>query len=174
MEGGLMASPTDSSLNLNLEQQRKRAKDLHRDHGSGALEAAVRIARYLPRARDVAVEQVLASPLKLVEAQFVVAREAGFLSWPKMKRNIDAASASPVDIVEGLIDAAFAGNDDEVRRLLDRDPEATRRSIYAAAAVGCRCNVPITSSGSVAGGSTRRKARLDSTPLPVLQPISSW
>jgi hypothetical protein len=73
-------------------------------------------------------------PLTLVEAQFVVAREAGFPSRPKLKRHIEVASAQ-FDIVEAVIDAAFAGNDDEGRRLLERDPQAARRSIYATAAV---------------------------------------
>src|SRR5436309_8648108 len=77
MEGSLMSFPTDPHL-ANLQQQRKRAKDLRRAHHEGQIEAAVRIARYLPRARSQSPEQVLRSEFRLSEAQFVVAREAGF------------------------------------------------------------------------------------------------
>ena len=64
-------------MNLNFEQQRKRAKDLVR--AAGEREAVERVARQLT-SRD-------ASPLKLSEAQFVVARKAGFSSWPAMQRS---------------------------------------------------------------------------------------
>jgi ankyrin repeat protein len=163
MEGGLMTSRTDSSPNLNFEQQRKRAKDLRRAHAEGALEAAVRIVRFLPRARNLPVEKVLASPLTLAEAQLVVAREAGFPGWAKLKRHIEEASAH-FDIAEAIIDAAFAGNDDEVRRLLERDPQATRRSIYAAASVADAAGIvrAIQSGQSMAD---KRGGRRDWTPL---------
>jgi hypothetical protein len=117
MEGGLMASSTDSFSNLNLEQQRKRAKDLRRAHRNGVLEAGVRVSRYLPRVRHFPVQKVLESPLTLAEAQFIVAREAGFASWPKMKHHIEEANETQADIAEALIDAAFAGNENEVGRL---------------------------------------------------------
>lgn len=130
-----MASSTDSFSNLNLEQQRKRAKDLRRAHRNGVLEAGVRVSRYLPRVRHFPVQKVLESPLTLAEAQFIVAREAGFASWPKMKHHIEEANETQADIAEALIDAAFAGNENEVGRLLRRDPEVTGRSIFAAAAV---------------------------------------
>jgi hypothetical protein len=75
--------------NLNLEQQRKRAKDLHRAHAAGDLEAAARIANHLPRMRGFATTEVLASTLTLSEAQFIIAQEAGFPSWPKMKHAVE-------------------------------------------------------------------------------------
>jgi hypothetical protein len=67
--------------NLNLEQQRKRAKDLCRAHAAGDPEAKARIANRLPH---------LASTLTLSAAQFIIAQEAGFPSWPKMKHAIES------------------------------------------------------------------------------------
>jgi len=122
-------------MSLNLEQQRKRAKDLHRSHRDGNIDAAVRIARHLPRARNQFPEQVLASKFALSEAQFVVAREAGFASWPKMKHHIEEVALNHADIGEAIIDAAFAGDDNAVKSALARDPQAPRRSIHVAAAV---------------------------------------
>src|SRR5215831_17476096 len=100
MEGSLMSSPTDPKTRLNLEQQRKRAKDLLRAHRSGNLDAAVRVVKYLPRARNSSPEEILSLPLALSETQFVVAREAGFSSWPRMKHQLDASNAQKADVTE--------------------------------------------------------------------------
>src|SRR6185295_18811403 len=117
---------------LNLEQQRKRAKDLRRAHRDSNIEAAVRIARHLPRARNQSPERVLASTFTLSEAQFVVAREAGFSSWPKMKHHIEQLALSHKDIGESIIEAALAGEDNAVRGALLRDAGAPHRSIHVA------------------------------------------
>jgi hypothetical protein len=135
MEGSLMSSPTDSPLQLNFEQQRKRAKDLRRAHQEGSVQAAVRIGRHLPRARGLPLESILASRFTLSEAQLVVAREAGFSSWPNLKQDVQAAADGGPERSEFLIDAALEGHDDAVAAALDRDPEAPWRSIYLAAAM---------------------------------------
>src|SRR3989442_14150858 len=67
MEGSLMSFPGNSQPDLNLEQQRKRAKDLRRGHRDRNLEAAVRDARHLPRARNQSTEEVLRSTSTLSE-----------------------------------------------------------------------------------------------------------
>jgi ankyrin repeat protein len=134
MEGGLMSS-TDSRANLNLGQQRKRAKELRREQRAGSAEAAVRIMVHLPRARTQTAGQVLASPFTLSEAQLVVAREAGFSSWAAMRHELDERARSQSITEDALIDLAFAGNDDAVQTLLEREPALVRQSIFAAAAV---------------------------------------
>ena len=121
-----MSFPTDPHTNLNLEQQRKRAKELRRAHREGNVEAVVRVARHLRSS---------SKPIRLSEAQFVVAREAGFSSWPKMKHHIQQLALSQADVGETIIDAAFAGNDNAVRSTLARDPGAARRFINVAAAI---------------------------------------
>jgi ankyrin repeat protein len=128
-----MSFPGDSQIHLNLEQQRKRAKDLRRAHGDGNLEAAVRITRHLPRARNLSPGQVLGSTFTLSEAQFVIAREAGFLSWQKLKHHIQQALTA-TDAGDVIIEAAFAGNDGAARAARARDPAAAKRSIYVATA----------------------------------------
>ncbi len=130
-----MSSASDLRSKLNLEQQRKRAKELRRAHRDGSREAAERILRHLPRVRGQSVAQVLASPLTLAEAQLVVAREAGFASWPQMKREIESVALAEADIGEALIDAAFAGDETGVESLSARDPQAAKRSLSVAAAL---------------------------------------
>src|SRR5262245_58613707 len=127
MEGSLMSFPTDPHTNRNLEQQRKRAKELRRAHREGNVDAVVRVARHL---------RSFSRPIRLSEAQFVVAREAGFFSWPKMKHHIQQLALSRADVEEAIIDAAFAGKDNAVQSTLARDPGAPQRSIHVAAAIG--------------------------------------
>ena len=88
---------------LDLEQQRKRAKDLKRAHAAGNATAAERIAQYHPRARGRTIAQIVAAPFTLADAQLVVAREAGFASWPQLKH----ALALPDD--DALLEAALRG-----------------------------------------------------------------
>ena len=130
-----MSFPAGSSIHINLEQQRKRAKDLRRAHQAGSLEAAVRIIRHLPRAKRLTPESILAAPFTLSEAQLVIAREAGFPSWPRLRQNAEAAGR---DSGEALIDAALKGDGEAAAAALDRDPNAPRRSVCAAAALADR------------------------------------
>ncbi|SDU03584.1 DUF1835 domain-containing protein [Halopseudomonas salegens] len=65
---------------FNLEQQRKRAKELLkaiRNHEPSAID---RVLQHLPPRPQA---------LKLSDTQLVVARECGFASWPKLKAHID-------------------------------------------------------------------------------------
>jgi ankyrin repeat protein len=132
MEGGRMAR---SGSLLNLEQQRKRAKELVRAHRVGNADAAARIIERLPRALHLTVDQVLAAPFTLSEAQFVIAREAGFASWPLLKRHIESSTFTAADREAALVDLAFAGQDDEVDAALQRDRDVPRRSLAVAAAL---------------------------------------
>jgi hypothetical protein len=114
---------------LNLEQQRKRAKDLRRAHHAGSVDAAVRILRHLPRARVVGDPRaILAAPFSLSEAQLVVAREAGYPFWPALRH----ACQDPEDATEALLDAAIEGRASAVDDILPRVPESSRRTIHVA------------------------------------------
>jgi ankyrin repeat protein len=118
---------------LNLEQQRKRAKDLRRAHQAGNFDAAVRIVRHLPRAHAIGDPQaILAASFSLSEAQFVVAREAGYPSWPALRH----ACEDPEDVTEALLDAAIEGRAHAVDEILRRAPTSFPRSIHVAAAMG--------------------------------------
>lgn len=64
----------------NLEQLRKQAKDLLRDHRAGLPAAHERLAAHHPGPRG---------PVKLADTQLVVAREHGFPSWPKLRAYVD-------------------------------------------------------------------------------------
>jgi ankyrin repeat protein len=69
---------------VNLEQQKKRARDLLRGIRDGHPEALERLRRHHPRwstASDARARQLIA----LHDAQYTIAREQGFASWPRLK-----------------------------------------------------------------------------------------
>jgi ankyrin repeat protein len=78
---------------LNLEQQKKQAREFLRAIRSGNAEAIARLriqhARWAAT-HDAAIRQLVA----LHDAQFVLAREQGFASWPKLKAYAEPSSRS--------------------------------------------------------------------------------
>jgi hypothetical protein len=75
----------EAAFRLDLEQQRKRAKDLLR-----AFRAGDEAARHRFRQHPTAMwkDGDLLRPAKLSDAQFVIAREIGLPSWPRLKAHI--------------------------------------------------------------------------------------
>ena len=63
-------------VQTNLEQLRRQAKDLLRAAKAGDAEALARIAAVTDR-------------LTLASAQLALAREYGFASWPRLKREVE-------------------------------------------------------------------------------------
>ena len=73
-----------------LEQLRRRAKELLRALRAGDAEAEARLAasghRQPPR------------PVKLADAQLVIAREHGFASWPRLRACVERVAAHGPDL----------------------------------------------------------------------------
>jgi ankyrin repeat protein len=79
---------------LNLEQQRKQARELLRAIRAGNEDAISRLRHN--HSRWATVDEAATRQLvSLHDAQFVLAREQGFASWPKLKAYIEPASGSP-------------------------------------------------------------------------------
>ena len=64
-----------------VENLRKRAKQIVRDHRSGRVTVAERLRRRLPRFANLTDVEVLEAPFALHDAQQVLALESGFASW---------------------------------------------------------------------------------------------
>jgi hypothetical protein len=86
-----------SPFRLNLEQQRKRAKELLRDLRVGEAGALQRFRLHHPRMPDGAMPDQLA---RLSEAQLVIARELGLPSWPRLKAHVQRMDRTWDCIVE--------------------------------------------------------------------------
>ena len=92
-----MSNPyaVDLPARPDLEQQKKRAKDLLKALRAADAVAFARLRRSHPRLIHAGPGQAEAAPLKLADAQLVVAREYGFSSWPAMKAYIDGLTGKP-------------------------------------------------------------------------------
>jgi ankyrin repeat protein len=149
------ALPLPSRPNLN--QYKKLAKDLQRACKSADgraigmwatrwLEALARLESASPsspeRQREIArealrLEQRWPTFIKddtrrerclLVDAQFFVAREHGFTSWPKFAAHVETLTrpGSAVSNFEAAVDAIVAGDATTLQRLLREHPELAR------------------------------------------------
>ena len=78
---------------MNLEQQKKQARELLRAIRAGNEDAISRLRRHHSRwtTVDEATVRQLAA---LHDTQFVLAREQGFASWPKLKAYAEPSSRS--------------------------------------------------------------------------------
>lgn len=119
----------DSLLPLrpDLDQLRRRAKELRDEVRRGDADALARFAAHHPAGRPDAVS--------LAAAQFVIARELGFSSWPTLKVAVDADAGARRQ------EAAFLAASIEPRagraaEVLSADPGLARRSVRAAAVLG--------------------------------------
>jgi hypothetical protein len=79
--------------NPNLRSLKNQAKQLLHAHQAGHSDACERIKTSHPRLGDSLIEEIRKADFSLVDAQWVIAREYGFLSWPKL---VDALK-SPVE-----------------------------------------------------------------------------
>jgi hypothetical protein len=135
----------------NLDQYRKRAKDLVKACKSGesaairewverwldALDAAQPIGK--PTRADAArqradqIEEFARAKLSgsassLADAQFIMARAHGFKSWPKFAEHLESLvrEASPVSAYEAAADAIVEGDAMTLARLLRENPQLVR------------------------------------------------
>jgi uncharacterized protein (TIGR03067 family) len=73
----------------NLDHLRGQAKKLLAGFAAGDADAIRAFSEHLPAARDVAPSKLRATKLKLSDAQSVIARQAGFASWPVLVRHVE-------------------------------------------------------------------------------------
>src|SRR5215470_17380438 len=122
----------------NLEPYKKQAKELVRACHAGDSASIERIAKQR-RGWDK-------GKVSLADAQFTIAHEHGFESWPKFAKHVEAVSrkwkvASLADPYDAFLRAACVPRDawhasgtlDEAEAVLKVYPEAANRDIHAAA-----------------------------------------
>lgn len=77
-----------------LEFQRKQAKALLKAHAAADAQALARFQQHHPRLAGLAPDSLRGLPLRLADAQLVLAREQGFESWPRFVKHLQSASAA--------------------------------------------------------------------------------
>ena len=101
----------------NLEHLRKQAKDLLREFERGEPAA-------IERLRPISLS-TSAKP-RLADAQHIVARDHGFVSWPKLKQHVEELQNArrPAELLSAAVCASDA---DRVARVLEEYPELKSR-----------------------------------------------
>jgi len=109
--------------NPSLRQLRNRAKDLLRSLQAGEPDAIRRIGDSHPRFSGSSQAEIAAAEIVLADAQFVIAQELGFGSWPRLKQHFDSLSRSAMNLHRLVIE----GNLQAMQAAVARDPESVNR-----------------------------------------------
>lgn len=99
-------------MTLNPERLRREAKALKKAFADGDAMARARAKAVLPDAGE----------LKHAQALHVIAREAGFDSWPKLKFSVDVNGMDRAARLQRLKAAIYHGQTWVIERLLEEDP----------------------------------------------------
>jgi ankyrin repeat protein len=113
-----------------LDQYRKQARELLRALQRKDSEAAARFQASHPR------DGALPRPTSLADAQFVIAREHGYASWPKFKAAIEALALDRQGRAGAFVEAAIRNQLAEAQELLVQNPSLPTANIAAAAVYG--------------------------------------
>ena len=138
-----------------LEQYKKQAKELvkifraEQSSKSSESTAIQRVKTWHPRFADLPDDKISSTKFALADAQFVIAREHGFESWPEFAKHIEALAsasfaASVSDAVTAFIQAACVPRDamhssgtlERAEAILAAHPEVASSNIYTAAILG--------------------------------------
>jgi ankyrin repeat protein len=132
-----------------LEQYKKQAKDLLKACKAGDPEAVQRIKKHHPRLSNLQDSAIASTKIALADAQFAIAREHGFESWPKFAKEIERLNtesfvAGITEPLTAFIEAACVPRDswhasgtlDRAEAILAAHPEVANKNIYTAAILG--------------------------------------
>jgi Ankyrin repeat len=97
-----------------LDQLRRRAKELRDAARSGDPAALGRITAHVPAAT--------ARTVTLATAQLAIAREHGYPSWPQLAAEVKARTAERGQLVDEFLTASARDWTGRAARMLDRDP----------------------------------------------------
>jgi ankyrin repeat protein len=134
----------------NLEQYKKQAKELLDAYKSGDEDAIRRVREYV---RGVDASGPQTTRIALADAQFVLARDHGFDSWPTFAKHIETLTiARDIDALTDPAAAFFAaatppreahssGTLERAEAIRERYPDVARGSIYAAALIADEASV---------------------------------
>jgi ankyrin repeat protein len=129
--------------NPSLENLKKQAKTLQKAWSAGGDEAVARIRAAHPQYVGLSDEQLRAIKPRLTDCQLVLAREAGFDSWPQLKAAVQAANR---ELPDEFVETACLCYDDphydhrsfhaRAQEMLRDKPWLAEVNIWCAAAAG--------------------------------------
>lgn len=107
----------------NLEFDKKQAKALLKAFDSGDDEAIERVKTHLPHVREKSLEDVREFPLKLTQAQLVIAREYGYESWGALRLAIKLKNRDYGESLDEFKGAIYGKDAKKVDQILSDHPE---------------------------------------------------
>lgn len=119
----------------NLEQLKKQAKSLLAEAKARDEEALRRFA-VLPSLSGQSLDQIGAADLALHDAQSVVAREYGFVSWNALREEVEARTLSFETAIDEFIHCATGGATGRAERLLALHPRIASSTLHTALVLG--------------------------------------
>jgi len=111
-----------------VEQLRRQAKELRDAARQGAPGAVARFARHY--------QSGSAEACTLAAAQLVIARELGFVSWPRLKAEVEHRAVMSERRVEAFVTASLEGRSREAVAMLASAPTIASQSLEAASVLG--------------------------------------
>jgi ankyrin repeat protein len=126
----------------NLEQLKKQAKTLL--HAAQSQEPTA-LARFqmLPAFTGLAPAEIARRPLRLHDAQSVLAREHGFASWRALREAVEERNLSFAAAAEQFVRFAVSGAAVRARRLLDLHPGIARAGLHPSLVLGDAAQVEV-------------------------------
>jgi hypothetical protein len=119
----------------NLEQLKKQAKSLLHAAQSGDAASLQRFTA-LPAFSKKSVDELGKAGLALHDAQSVIAREHGFVSWNALREEVEARTLSFEAAVDEFIRCATEGAPDRAQRLLTIHPGIASATLETAIVLG--------------------------------------
>jgi hypothetical protein len=95
----------------NLDQYKKRAKELVKAAKAGDARAFALIREHHPRLKKASDDELRRANFALADAQLVVARRHGFESWPTFARHIETISSESSSRIWTRAEKALVGGD---------------------------------------------------------------
>jgi ankyrin repeat protein len=117
-----------------LQFDRKAAKRLLDDAQSGSGDALSRFVEFHPRFS--AATQPAPTDIRLADAQLVVAREYGVVSWPRWKQFVEDRLLEVDQRAGAMVTAICSKQFHRGARLLEADPELATFDLFTACACG--------------------------------------
>ncbi len=119
----------------NLEQLKKQAKSLLAAANARDQEALARFA-VLPSLSGKSLDQIGVADLALHDAQSVVAREHGFVSWNALREEVESRTLSFETAIDEFIRCATGGATGRAERLLALHPRIASATLHASLVLG--------------------------------------
>lgn len=123
-----------------VEHLKRQAKALLAGQRVGDVRALQRIREFHPRFADKPDSYIRAAPMALSDAQFAIAREYGFASWPKLRNRVAQGSRPDTTYEDRIEDPLFrravefsdSGAVDALGVHLSAHPSLTRQRVFFA------------------------------------------